>query len=249
MYDFEWHKTHGDQTSASAHVIIPLLKSMIEVGSVLDVGCGDGRWLACFQSSGVSTICGVDGAWTDQTRLLISKHDFKVQDLSKPFDIGQRFDLAMSLEVAEHVASEFSQQFIENLTRHSDTVLFGAAIPFQGGFRHINERWPSYWVNLFDSQGYKCFDPVRSQIWSREDVSVWYRQNMLLYVKRERHDLKSRIRNYLDSNRVNEMPIDVVHPERYQAIASYSQIALKPLMRKLPRLTARRLWDVVRGRT
>jgi SAM-dependent methyltransferase len=249
MYDFEWHKTHGDQTSASADVIVPQLKSMLEVDSVLDVGCGDGRWLACFQSSGVPTICGVDGAWTDQTRLLISKHDFKVQDLSKPFDLGRRFDLAMSLEVAEHVAPEFSTQFIENLTKHSDAVLFGAAIPFQGGFRHINERWPSYWAKLFDLQGYECFDPVRSQIWGREDVAVWYRQNMLLYVKGERHDLISRIRDYLDSNHVNEMPIDVVHPERYLSIASYSQVALRPLMRKLPKLIARRLWDVVMGRT
>jgi len=248
MYDFEWHKIHGDHTSASAYVIVPRLKSIIEVGSVLDVGCGDGRWLACFQSSGVSTICGVDGAWTNETRLLIPKHDFKVQDLSKPFDLRQRFDLVISLEVAEHVASKYSMQFIENLTKHGDIVLFGAAIPFQGGFRHINERWQSYWARLFDSEGYQCFDPLRSQIWEREDVSVWYRQNMLLYVKRERHDLISRVRSYLDSNHVNEMPIDVVHPERYEAIASYSQIAFKPLMRKLPKLTQKKLWEIVRRR-
>jgi SAM-dependent methyltransferase len=246
MYDFEWHKSHGDQTSISAYVIVPRLKSIVEVDSVLDVGCGDGRWLACFQSCGVSTICGVDGEWTDQTRLLIPRHTFEVQDLSKPFDLSRRFDLVMSLEVAEHVASECSRQFIENLTKHGDMVLFGAAIPFQGGFRHINEQWQSYWARLFDSKGYQCFDPLRSQIWEREDVSVWYRQNMLLYVKRERHDLVSRVVNYLDSNSVSEMPIDVVHPERYEAIASYSQIAFRPLMRKLPKLTATKLWDVIR---
>ena len=59
MYEFEWHKTHGDQTIASANVIVPLLKSIVEVNSVLDVGCGDGRWLACFESSGVRAICAV----------------------------------------------------------------------------------------------------------------------------------------------------------------------------------------------
>jgi SAM-dependent methyltransferase len=248
MYDFEWHKTLGDQTSTSANVIVPLLKSIIAVGSVLDVGCGDARWLACFQASGVSSICGVDGVWTDQTRLLIPKHNFRVQDLSKPFDLGQRFDVAISLEVAEHVASEYSMQFIDNLTKHSDIVLFGAAIPFQGGFRHINERWQSYWARLFDSQGYQCFDPFRSQIWLREDVAVWYKQNMLLYVKRERQDLISRIRSHLNLNRITEMPIDVVHPERYEAIASYSQIAFKPLMRKLPKLAAKKFADVIRRR-
>src|SRR6202000_2583289 len=213
MYDFEWHKTHGDQTSASADVIVPLLKSMLEVGSVLDVGCGDGRWLACFESSGVSTICGVDGAWTDQTRLLISKQDFKVQDLSKPFDLGQRFDLAMSLEVAEHVAPEFSTQFIENLTTHSDTVLFGAAIPFQGGFRHVNEQWPSYWAALFEAQGFVVYDPIRSQIWADDRVSYWYRQNMLLYVRRQRVDLLAKVDAYMALKAVKPMPMDVVHPQ------------------------------------
>jgi hypothetical protein len=193
----------------------------------------------------VSSICGVDGAWTDQSQLLIPRKNFKVQDLSKPFDLGQRFDVAISLEVAEHVAPEHSMQFVENLTQHSDIVLFGAAIPFQGGFRHINERWQSYWASLFASQGYQCFDPFRSQIWQREEVSVWYRQNMLLYLRRERQDLISRIKNYLDLNHIPEMPIDVVHPERYQAIASYSQIAFRPLMRKLPRLAAKKLADVI----
>jgi hypothetical protein len=179
---------------------------------------------------------------------LIPQKDFKVQDLSKPFDLGQRFEVAICLEVAEHVASDCSMQFIENLTKHSDIVLFGAAIPFQGGFRHINERWQSYWVSLFDSQGYQCFDPFRSQIWQREEVLVWYRQNMLLYVRRERQDLVARIKSYLDLNHIPEMPIDVVHPERYEAIASYSQIAFKPLMRKLPKLAAKKLADVINRR-
>jgi SAM-dependent methyltransferase len=220
----------------------------LKLALYLDVGCGDGRWLACFQSYGVISICGVDGARTDRSRLLIPQHDFMVQDLSKPFDLSQRFDVAISLEVAEHVASEHSMQFIENLTKHSDIVLFGAAIPFQGGFRHINERWQSYWASLFDSQGYQCFDPFRSQIWQREDVSVWYRQNMLLYVRRERHDLISRIKSHLDLNHIPEMPIDVVHPERYEAIASYAQIAFKPLMRKLPKLAAKKLADAINRR-
>ena len=70
---------------------------------------------------------------------------------------------------------------------------------------------------------------------------MWYRQNMLLYVRRERHDLTSRITSHLSLNHIPEMPIDVVHPERYEAIASYSQIAFRPLMRKLPKLAAKKL--------
>jgi hypothetical protein len=71
---------------------------------------------------------------------------------------------------------------------------------------------------------------------------------MLLYLRRERQDLISRIKSHLDLNHIPEMPIDVVHPERYQAIASYSEIAFKPLMRKLPRLAAKKLADVINRR-
>jgi SAM-dependent methyltransferase len=248
MYDFDWHKTHGDETSASAHVVVSLLKLILEVRSVLDVGCGDGRWLACFKSSGVPSIYGVDGEWTDQEHLLIDKAEFTVRDLSKSFDLGKRFDIAISLEVAEHVDAECSALFVENLTKHSDMVLFGAAIPFQGGFRHINERWQSSWAALFEAQGYQCFDPFRSQIWQRRDVSVWYRQNMLVYIKRERSDLISQVEKYLSAYHISEMPIDIVHPERYESIASYSQIAFKPLMRKLPAAFVGKFVSVLLGK-
>jgi SAM-dependent methyltransferase len=249
MYDFEWHKLHGNQTSASAYAVVSLLKLILEVRTVLDVGCGDGSWLACFKSSGVPFVHGVDGEWTDQERLLINKEEFTQQDLSKSFDLGKRFDIAISLEVAEHIAPECSAQFVKNLTKHSDLVLFGAAIPYQGGFRHINERWQSDWVELFEVLDYQCFDPLRSQIWQRSDVSVWYRQNMLMYVKRERHDLISLVKKYLSANGVNEMPINIVHPERYESIASYSQIAFKPLMRKLPKAFLAKCLSVISGKS
>ena len=79
-------------------------------------------------------------------------------------------------------------------------------------------------------------------------MSVWYRQNMLLYVRRQRHDLISRVKSHLILNQIPEMPIDVVHPERYESIASYSQIAFKPLMRKLPKLAAKKFADVISRR-
>jgi cyclopropane fatty-acyl-phospholipid synthase-like methyltransferase len=121
-----------------------MLWDFYPVASLLDVGCGDGRWLATAKELGAEVIKGVDGPWTDRSRLLIPREDFEVRDLSDEFDLHQKFDLAMSLEAAEHVAAQHARSFVDNLIRHSDVVLFGAAIPYQGGFRHINERWQSY---------------------------------------------------------------------------------------------------------
>jgi hypothetical protein len=133
-------------------------------------------------------------------------------------DAQRRFSLALSLEVAEHVEAPFSDGFVQNRVRHSDVVLFGAAIPGQGGFRHVNERWQSHWVDLFDGKGFDTFDIFRSQLRDRADISVRYKQNMLLYVKRGRKDLVARVAGYIEANRIAQMPGDVVHPERYDRV-------------------------------
>ena len=249
MYDFSWHGSHGDLTSSSAKAVVPILCSLFDIESVLDVGCGDGRWLASFRECGVPEIAGTDGPWSDVSKLQIDAGSFTVRDLSQPFDAQRRFSLALSLEVAEHIEAPFAEGFVQNLVRHSDVVLFGAAIPGQGGFRHVNERWQSWWVDRFAANGFDAFDILRSQLWNRNDISVWYKQNMLLYVNRTRDDLRARIAGYVEANRVAQMPWDVVHPERYEAIASYSQIAFRPLLQKLPRATMHKFVDVVLRRT
>jgi SAM-dependent methyltransferase len=249
MYDFSWHQSHGDLTSSSARSVDPILCSLFDIDSVLDVGCGDGRWLASFSECGVPAVAGTDGPWSDVSKLQIDAANFTVRDLSQPFDAQRKFSLVVSLEVAEHIESQFSEVFVQNLTRHGDIVLFGAAIPGQGGFRHVNERWQSWWVDLFARQGFEAFDIFRSQLWNRTDISVWYKQNMLLYVNRNRPDLLARVTDYIETNHVAQMPWDVVHPERYEAIASYSQIAFKPLLQKLPRATMHKIVDLVLRRT
>ncbi len=248
MYDFEWHKAHAEETARSAGRVIDVLSGFCDLGSVLDVGCGDGQWLRAYGAAGAARLQGIDGPWTDLERLLIPAGQVKIHDLSNPFDLGERFDLAMSSEVAEHVAGRHAETFVKNLTRHADVVLFGAAIPYQGGFRHINERWQSYWAGLFAAEGYGVHDPVRPRIWDEAGVSVWYKQNLLVYVNSARTDLVERLAAHMAATATSPMPLDVVHPRQFEAIASYSQIAFKPLIRKLPRQAARKLGQVLGGK-
>jgi SAM-dependent methyltransferase len=249
MYDFDWHKSHGDKTSSSAAAVIGILSKSFQINSVLDVGCGDGRWLRAFKDGGASVTRGVDGPWTDQSRLLIDQSDFTVHNLEKPFAMGCRFDLAMSLEVAEHVAGQFADQFVKNITAHADLVLFGAAIPYQGGFRHINEQWPSYWAEKFANQGFRCFDLVRSLIWTRDDVFFWYKQNCLVYIRESREDLISQAEASIVERGTAQLPMDIAHPDLYSSLASYRQIAFRPLLRQLPTKVAQKAYAVISGKT
>lgn len=103
----------------------------------------------------------------------------------------------MSLEVAEHLAPEHSEQFVANVVAHSDCVLFGAAIPDQGGYRHINERWQSYWAGIFARQGYRAVGLLRSTIWANDAIHFWYQRNMLLYLNSSRDDLMARAADHM----------------------------------------------------
>lgn len=249
MYDFSWHKHHGDMTSASAVKTLTRLREIAPFASVLDVGCGDGRWLAASMSLGVNDIQGVDGPWTDLADMMIPGETVRIHNLSDSFSLERTFDLAMSMEVAEHVAPSSADRFVANLTRHSDFVLFGAAIPHQGGFRHINEQWQSYWRDRFAGQGYVAFDPLRRALWDEPDVHYWYKQNMLVYVRESRADLIASMKDYLIRREIAELPINIVHPDKYAAIASYDEIAFKPLMRKLPARAASKIANILTRRT
>ncbi len=244
-YDFDWHRQHGEKTSSSAATVLRILFSINKPTSVLDLGCGDGRWLEQCLALGVGDIQGVDGPWTDTSKLLIPKNKVLVQDLSAPVQLERTFDLAMSMEVAEHVAGESADTFVRSLTRHSDMILFGAAIPFQGGYRHINEQWPSYWRAKFKLEGYEAFDPLRNLIWTDQNCHYWYKQNLLVYIKATSRHRVAQIMEFFHSTGATQLPTDIVHPEKFSAIASYRQIAFRPLLKELPVATIRKMGQLV----
>ena len=115
--------------------------------------------------------------------LVDSAIQFKSVDLNQSFFLDHRTDLAMSLEVAEHLEPSSSSQFVGCLTQASDAVLFSAAYIGQGGTNHLNERPHTYWAGLFRDRNYVPFDLFRPVLWGNEEVSFCYRQNVFLYCK------------------------------------------------------------------
>ena len=124
----------------SAEQILPLLLDKLAIKSVLDVGCGQGAWLSVWQRLGMSDVTGIDGAYIDREKLLVSTMSFIPACLSEAFNLERRFDLVQSLEVAEHLAKDSADLLIESLVRHGDLILFSAAPKGQGGDHHINEQ-------------------------------------------------------------------------------------------------------------
>ncbi len=213
LYGEPFYRDRHERTVHSARTLLEVVLSVLPpVRSALDLGCGVGTWLSVLRERGVEDVVGADGEWVDRSLLQIPAERFSSRDLSQPIDLGRRFDLAISLEVAEHLPAASAPTFVASLTDAADFVLFSAAIPHQGGKGHVNEQWLEYWLALFEERGYVGLDVVRPAVWEDTRIPLWYRQNVALYARRERlGELK------LNAPVERLRPRSMVHPETYAA--------------------------------
>lgn len=209
-YSRSFYQDRHSLTAGSARRILGVLLDTVPgVGSAVDLGCGVGTWLGVAAEMGVGDVAGYDGPWVDRDLLKIDPIRFHECDLREPIKPQRRFDLALSLEVAEHLPPWRAEGFVSDLTSLSDVVLFGAAIPGQGGEGHLNERWQSYWAGQFLRHGYVPVDIIRPRIWQDEEVFYWYRQNTLLYIAQPRlEDIRCAQAEATEF----DSPLDLVHP-------------------------------------
>jgi SAM-dependent methyltransferase len=210
-YDQAFYAGQMDGSFTSAMEIVPIVMDLLPIRSVCDVGCGVGTWLAAFNSLGVADAVGLDGDYVDTAMLKIPATQFRPTDLGNPIKLERTFDLAISLEVAEHLAPSRADGFVKDITNLAPAVLFSAAIPRQGGTHHVNEQWQSWWAKKFEANGYVPCDVVRSKVWNNARVNFWYKQNTILYVRKNLADAYPALR---DSSNA---PLDIVHPISYES--------------------------------
>lgn len=201
----------------SAKVIVPLVFDYLgQIDSCIDLGCGEGVWLSVFKDNGTKKCVGVDGAYVDASRLVIKPEEFVIWDLIAPYQSNEEFDLAVSLECAEHLPEDSAKDFVASLCRLSNAVLFSAAIPGQGGENHVNEQYPSYWAELFEHHGYSCIDTIRKTVWDNDEVAFYFRQNIFLYLKNgTTHDKR------ISEHRDNKTLLNVVHPKQLSHVIEH----------------------------
>ena len=236
----------------SAQEIVPLVMKMIPCTSVVDVGCGDGTWLRVFEEHGVSDVTGFDGEYIDRNVIEINAANFYPMDLSSPPAWGRTFDLAVSLEVAEHLPADAADRFVSFLASLAPAILFSAAIPGQVGANHLNEQWPDYWVKRFQKHGFSVLDVIREAIWNNENVERWYAQNTFLFM---RQDVLSRNLTLQDlAARTRPDLFRLVHPGTFNVVTQQIQalwgeigrlapqnLPVSELLRLLPRAVTRAL--------
>jgi glycosyltransferase involved in cell wall biosynthesis/SAM-dependent methyltransferase len=217
------HRRSAEPSRYAAVVVANLLDRWIETKSVLDLGCGTGTWLRGFAGGGRREVFGVEQEQFDPRDLAVEPDLIAHADLSQTLNLHRRFDLVLCLEVAEHIAAEAANTVVGNCVRHADVVLFSAALPGQQGRHHVNEQLPEYWVERFAAHGYAMFDVIRPRIWNDRNIPIWYRQNMLLFV-RDTLPVVTKLRTETEREAAT-VPLNRAHPDLLRWFSNEATLA------------------------
>lgn len=211
-----FYEERDRRTRPAASCVVPIVINLLSPHSAIDVGCGVGTWLAVLKEHGVTNVFGLDADYVDKKYLKISPSEFLHCDLTDPPRLDGKWDLAISLEVAEHLPSKCAEDFVRYLVGLAPAVLFSAAIPFQGGHQHLNEQWPEYWVQLFAGHRYSVIDCIRHRLWNMAGIPRWYSQNILLFVEEKGLVHNPKIHTAIDNTTLEQLSI--VHPDIYLSV-------------------------------
>ncbi len=147
----EWGPSNADYVR-SAGLVAGAIYECYRPTSLADLGCGCGVYSQLFKLKG-ARVLAIDGV------IPPPEHSFPVEivkrDLTAPFENSWgNFELALCLEVAEHIPEEFAEAFLKNLASFSDRLVMSAAPPGQGGRHHVNEQPRRYWARKLAELGF-----------------------------------------------------------------------------------------------
>lgn len=248
-YNDKFYQSVNTRANLTAQLVFETLHGVIEFDSMVDLGCGSGIWLEKSIMNGASHVVGIDLPssiriirqnplflkYIQEKKMDLIERDFvENSDLKLPFA-----DIAICIEVAEHLPKKLSSKLVDRLCEASDCVVFSAAQPGQGGTYHINEQPLSYWTDLFKRNGYAAYDLFRPVLCQNQKVPRFYSLNLLLFVKQENEKYPKNIANPHEIS--NLRILDETELDKRTSIerVRYSVISLLPVF--LVTLISRRI--------
>jgi|SRR5210317_1316262 len=179
MTEVEKHLGGGENRCWDDEGTLNWAIKMLNVKSMIDVGCGLGCQVKLAREKGLRAI-GVDGDPRVITPDLHIHFDFA----KDKFSIDEEFDLAWSCEFLEHVYEEYIPNYMPAF-QSAKFVICTHALPGKKGYHHVNCQTADYWKDVFDQYGFS-YD-TRGTEMVRQMTTMgkgFMRKNGLMFVRR-----------------------------------------------------------------
>ncbi|MDL0123978.1 methyltransferase domain-containing protein [Halobacterium salinarum] len=183
IYGEEYYeKMDRESALQDAETFAKSVFSEYDPANVIEFGCGTGRLLYPYDNRGI----GVQGLELSSAAKHVSKLDnnqFVVHDLAQPYEAKDPYDLALCVEVLEHLPADAADTVVASISASSSVAIVTAATPEQGGTHHVNEQPHEYWIEKFTSQGMAYQKEKTDRIRSNIDMIdlTWIPKNLLIF--------------------------------------------------------------------
>ena len=159
LYSKDFHNYHIKHFRKKNINMGKTILDLYNFDSVVDFGCSIGSFLEPFLEKN-KIIKGYEYCYTESLegiRKIDGLENFiEFGDVTKDIKVDRKYDCVVTIEVAEHIPTEFSEQLVINLVNASKNfILFTATLPGQGGTGHINCQPKEFWIKIFEKYDYK----------------------------------------------------------------------------------------------
>lgn len=124
--------------------------------TVLDAGCANGYLVSALRQRGVEA-WGLDiSSYAIESAPEEIKPYLCVQSMTDPLPdhFPQRYDVAVTIEVLEHMFPEDGTKAIKRLCQYSDTVIFSSTPDDIDNRTHVNVQQAEYWAKEFSKHSF-----------------------------------------------------------------------------------------------
>ncbi len=131
--------------------------------TVLDAGCACGHLVRALREIGIEAY-GIDISEYAVGMAAPEIRDYcRAGSLTEPLPPGlpERYDLAVNIEVLEHIPEAGALTALERLTGYSDRILFSSSPDDVAEATHVNVHEPEYWIGAFAAAGFRVREDCR----------------------------------------------------------------------------------------
>jgi cyclopropane fatty-acyl-phospholipid synthase-like methyltransferase len=186
-YDDKYYRRHFTEYREWEKKIGAAIIKRFAAKSIIDFGCGCGSYLEGALEAGADRLVGIEINYKlAQPYIPKTLPGIREGDITQPF-VG-KFNIAMSVEAAEHIKPEGTAGFIDNLVKTAENaIVLTAAPPGQRGTGHINCRLQEFWIKEIEAGGFKYGKALTEECvkeWSSFNPAKWVLRNLMVFTKR-----------------------------------------------------------------